>query len=277
VLHSLVGDDMYGSIVVERIAELGVVLSAPRLGGQGVCFCLSGRTDRAFVSYKGTVGRFSESDIDTSVLLSPETDHVHFAAFFDCVGLQAAVPKLMRAAKQRGATVSLVTQADHRGEWDSGVQAILPLVDCLIVNASEAVCLARLKPATARSPTDAELEEALACLLHAGTELVVITKGQDGAIAGAAGARWEQPTMARNVVDTTGAGDAFAAGFLYGWVQKRDVRLGLIHGCACGAAAVGQMGGSTPLSKATLNECMLEETPTFSSDSTNGFPPRPSR
>ena len=43
----------------------------------------------------------------------------------------------------------------------------------------------------------------------------------------------------------------------YAWTQTADVALGLMYGCACGAAAIGQMGGSTPLDPAEINRCML--------------------
>jgi hypothetical protein len=102
VLHSLVGDDVYGQLVTERINQTGVELSAPAVGGQGVCICLSGPTDRAFVSYRGTVERLCERDIDRSVLLSSRTGHVHFAAYYDCTGLQRAMPQLMREARAMG-------------------------------------------------------------------------------------------------------------------------------------------------------------------------------
>ena len=58
------------------------------------------------------------------------------------------------------------------------------------------------------------------------------------------------------MVDTTGAGDAFAAGFLFGWCGSRDVQRGLVYGCACGTAAVGQVGGSTPLDAAAVDATM---------------------
>lgn len=106
------------------------------------------------------------------------------------------------------------------------------------------------------------VDAAFQILLQKRCKLIVVTRGKEGAIAVSREERWEQPTMARQVVDTTGAGDAFAAGFLYGWCQAEDVRLGLIFGCACGAAAVGQMGGSHPLPPDEINRCMLGITPT---------------
>lgn len=60
-------------------------------------------------------------------------------------------------------------------------------------------------------------------------------------------------------MDTTGCGDAFAAGFLFGWCGSRDIRRGLMYGCACGSAAVSQMGGSTPLDAASVDACMRRD------------------
>ena len=100
-----------------------------------------------------------------------------------------------------------------------------------------------------------ELDEAVRRLLDRGVPLVVVTLGAEGAIA--ANQRqewWFQPTVPQSPVDTTGCGDAFAAGFLFGWCGSRDVRRGLVYGCACGSAAVGTMGGATPLDSATVDQ-----------------------
>ena len=70
------------------------------------------------------------------------------------------------------------------------------------------------------------------------------------------------------LVVTNSAGDAFAAGFLFGWVggggqdgaaaaQSDRVCLGLSYGCAAGAAAVGQMGGSSPLPAEKVDSAMV--------------------
>lgn len=114
VLHSLVGDDVYGRLVTERVKETGVELSAPAVGGQGVCICLSGPTDRAFVSYRGTVERLCERDIDRAVLLSESTGHVHFAAYYDCTGLQKAMPALMMEARAVGEPARAAQPAKRR-------------------------------------------------------------------------------------------------------------------------------------------------------------------
>jgi len=253
VLHSLVGDDVYGRLVTERVRQTPVVLSAPSVGGQGVCICLSGSDDRAFVSYRGTVERLCERDLDKSILISEKTGHVHFAAYYDCTGLQEAMPALMQEARAKGATISLVPQSDQSGEWKTDLQDLLYLVDVLIASEEEVLMMTHVE--------GSDLDAAIAVLLEKRCKLVVVTRGKMGAIAVSLTDRWEQPTKARQVVDTTGAGDAFAAGFLYGWCQAGDVSNGLIYGCACGAAAVGQMGGSHPLPPEEISKCMLGITP----------------
>jgi sugar/nucleoside kinase (ribokinase family) len=278
ILHSRVGRDLYGDLVATKIRDIGVKLSAERAGGQGVCICLSGERDRSFVSYKGTVAEFNEYDLDTSRLFNSDTSHVHFSAYYDCSGLQPAVPRLVERAKmERNATVSIVPQADTSGEYRGGLLELLPRIDVLLCNQREAAAIAGIDIAD-RRPTWAETNTAVAKLLELGTPLVVVTLGADGAIAASAretpavvvrnaegeadaddadgGQWWFQPTTPRPTVDTTGCGDAFAAGFLYGWCGSRDVRRGLVYGCACGSAAVGQVGGSTPLDAESVNKMM---------------------
>lgn len=144
LLHSRVGTDLYGDLVAEKIREAGVRLSARRAGGQGVCICLSGQRDRSFVSYKGTVAEFAEEDLNVGKLLSPSTSHVHFSAYYDCSGLQPAVPRLVQRARlERNATVSIVPQADSAGEYASGLLELLPRIDVLLCNQREASTAAR--------------------------------------------------------------------------------------------------------------------------------------
>lgn len=184
VLHSRLGSDLYGQLVAQQIREAGVTLSAKREGGQGVCICLSGATDRSFVSYKGSVGELSGDDIDTSLLFGPATSHVHFSAYYDCVGLQSALPSLVARAKaERGATISIVPQCpDASGDWSGGLLELLPQIDVLICNSREAAAIAQ-RTYDGPRPTWAELDDAARTLLRTGVPLVVITLGGEGAVA----------------------------------------------------------------------------------------------
>ncbi len=73
---------------------------------------------------------------------------------------------------------------------------------------------------------------------------MVIKLGADGAAIGnAEGLRLSRPAPTVDVVDTTGAGDAFAAGFLSAELRDEPLEASLLAGIAAGSAAVTQIGG----------------------------------
>ena len=72
---------------------------------------------------------------------------------------------------------------------------------------------------------------------------VVIKRGADGAIGAAGGHVSEAPAEAAEVLDTTGAGDCFNAGFLVGWLGGLPLEHSLVLGNICGARAVEAFGG----------------------------------
>ena len=278
-LHSLIGEDLYGDLVKRRLDDAGVTRRGPSVGGQGVCICLSGKSDRAFVSYKGSVARLSERDLELDKLFASGTAHVHFAAYYDCCGLQPSLPALLARARDHGATTSIVTQSDQTGRWTQ-VLDLLPLVDVFTGNELEVCAIARAldrrERPTVRTGRDAEREEPTADETWTAMERCSrrgAARGHHARPAWGDGGRryrraWTQETIATTVVDTTGAGDAFAAGFLFGWVggggqdgaaatQSDRVCLGLSYGCAAGAAAVGQMGGSSPLPAEKVDSAMV--------------------
>ncbi len=77
-------------------------------------------------------------------------------------------------------------------------------------------------------------------------EWMVITRGRAGAIAVSEGRAVEAPGRVAPVVDTTGAGDAFAAGLLHAMAGGAEVPEALVTGTRWGAAAVGCDGSALP-------------------------------
>ncbi|MBD0330768.1 MAG: sugar kinase, partial [Thermoleophilia bacterium] len=64
-----------------------------------------------------------------------------------------------------------------------------------------------------------------------------------GATAVVGGRRVDAPARPAAVVDATGAGDCFAAGYLWGWLAGAGPDACLAYGNLCGAAAAGSLGG----------------------------------
>ena len=79
------------------------------------------------------------------------------------------------------------------------------------------------------------------------TPLVVIKLGSRGAMAINKGQFVKVPAVTTNVVDTTGAGDSFAAGFIPKWLQSGDLELSLNAGAALAAKCVATVGARPPL------------------------------
>ena len=106
------------------------------------------------------------------------------------------------------------------------------MVDVVVLNEEEAHFLSGKN-----NPVDAASE-----LLQL-TPLVVIKRGGNGALAQARGSALVQiPAVDVEVVDTTGAGDAFAAGFIKGWIAKNELVDSLHSGAELAAKCVAIVG-----------------------------------
>ena len=88
-----------------------------------------------------------------------------------------------------------------------------------------------------------DLEAGCRALIDRGVGCVVATRGADGALAVDAEGSEDVPAFEVDVVDTTGCGDAFSAGFLRGLSLGRSRREAAVLGCAV-AALVAQGLGS---------------------------------
>jgi len=88
-------------------------------------------------------------------------------------------------------------------------------------------------------------------LLNEGAEIVAVKLGQNGCYVTNGRQKHLIPSIKTRVVDTTGAGDAFCAGFLYGLVKKKDLfecgRLGNFVASKC----IGKVGARTGLPRAS--------------------------
>ena len=110
------------------------------------------------------------------------------------------------------------------------------LMDGILLNAEEALYLGG-------SSNIEEAEENL----QKYTPLVVIKLGSRGARAVLLDESAKVPAVTTNVVDTTGAGDSFAAGFIPMWLETRDLEKALSAGTSLAAKCVATVGARPPL------------------------------
>ncbi|PRY26171.1 sugar/nucleoside kinase (ribokinase family) [Aliiruegeria haliotis] len=175
-------------------------------------------SDRAFVTRR--VGA-AVPDVSDTALRRLGIGHLHIGE----LATLAEQPGLLDMARRNGLTVSLDCG------WDESLNAeVAPLigaVDLFLPNESEEHWLSGLGAAPSGDAAP----------------LTVVKCGGDGSRASRDGQRIEVTAEPVEVLDTTGAGDAFNAGFLHRWLSGDPLEACLAAGNRCGAVAVGAVGG----------------------------------
>ena len=233
---AVVGDDMFGRFMCDQLQANGVDTSAVAVlpeRSTGVTVVLSGRHDRAMLTFAGTIGDLRRSVIDADLL--GRTRHIHVSSYFLQRALAPELPDLFREAREGEATTSLDPNWDPSGTWDSGLMALLPEVDVFLPNEVEALSLARISV----------MEDAIARLRSSGAGTVVVKTAGQGAVGAQASDLIAVPALPTQVVDSTGAGDSFDAGFLAGFLGGEPLRRCLEIGNACGALSTRGIGGTS--------------------------------
>ncbi|MFN8483676.1 MAG: carbohydrate kinase family protein [Anaerolineae bacterium] len=229
----LVGDDAFGAFMRAALTERGVDTSGVVVTDRvttGVSVILSLVNDRAILTHLGTIAALRLADIDMGLVARAR--HLHLASYFLLAGLRPDVPALFDQAHALGLSVSLDTNYDPAEAWDGGLRDALPRADIFLPNATEALAITGAP----------DLAAALAALA-ARTPTVAVKLGADGAIGQRGEATAAAPAFPVAVADTTGAGDSFDAGFIYGWLNGWGLARCLRLACACGSLSTRAVGG----------------------------------
>ena len=238
-LVGVVGDDALGRFMLEALAARGVDVSACRIAAgrsTGASVILGNGSDRAILTSMGTIADVRASDVPPELIARAR--HVHVGSYFLQPGLAAEVPALFRAAHAAGATTSLDPNWDPSGSWDLGFAAAAAESDVLLPNAAECRALAGMDDVEAAA-------RALAAGGGRDGRAVAVKCGVDGAIAVAGhGSVARCGAIETDAVDTTGAGDAFDAGFLAAWLEGHVLEDALRLAVACGSLSTRAAGGT---------------------------------
>lgn len=183
--------------------------------------------ERAFVSRRAGTSRPSSLE---KALSAPDIAHLHIAEF----ATLKDNPDVIAMAKDRGLTVSLDPSWDDQLiRRNAGFFEACAGVDIFFPNVAEGEAL------TGEASPEAILHD-----LQKHFPLVVLKRGEHGAMASRGAACISAEALPVTVVDTTGAGDAFNAGFLHSWLGTSDVERSLRAGIEAGALSVQSAGGA---------------------------------
>jgi sugar/nucleoside kinase (ribokinase family) len=244
----VVGDDAMGRFMLTSLAERGIDTSQcvvdPAIP-TGSTLILSRGEDRASLTAIGTIDRVRGEHVADELL--GRARHLHLGSTGLVGARRAALPELLTRARASGVTTSFDPGGDPDGRWE-GTNELLEVADITLPNLAEARAISGVQ----------EPEAAARELARRGRpELVVAVKmGGAGAIA-AQGDRVIRQAAARTVVlDSTGAGDSFDAGFVAAWVSGWPLDEALALGVACGSLSTRGIGGTD--AQPTLDEAAAE-------------------
>ena len=245
---SVLGDDPHGDYLVDAIADLGVGLAVRRAAGPtALMFKAGGRDSDPEVLQVRAATAFAEhaGSVLTDALMSfVGVSHLHLTGIVLGISPESrsAALALLDAARSHGATVSfdpnlrLNLWPDH-DEMRSIVNAVAGQATVVFPGLGEGSLL------TGRGEPAAIADY----YLEAGAERVVVKLGADGAQAWGGGQTVRSRPYRVNPVDTVGAGDGFAAGYLDAFVADRDPQDCIDQAAAVGALATTRRGDLTAM------------------------------
>ena len=233
-----VADDQLGSVFAHDIRALGVHFdTAPRPGQPPTARCLIFVTpdaQRTMNTFLGASQFLPATALDLDLIRSAAILYLE-GYLWDPEQPRAAMRAAIDAARGAGRKVALTLSDSfcierHRGDFlaliDDGQ------LDILFANEAEILSL-----------NETDDFEAAVTATAARVPLLVVTRSEKGALAVSGGERVQVPAEPiAEVIDTTGAGDLFAAGFLAGQAQGRSLRDSLTMGAIAAAEVISHYG-----------------------------------
>jgi sugar/nucleoside kinase (ribokinase family) len=229
-----IGTDALGDVLLSMLHRHGVDTSllVRRPGVQTSASVLPIRPDGSRPAFHviGANAQYASADAPWEAIA--DATHLHLGAPEFMGGEEAA--RILAAAREHGTITSADLlapgdQATHIRDW---IAPALAGLDYLLPNAEQV-----------RGLTGADdLVAGCRTLVDAGVGCVAATDGANGAVVVDAGSVLTVPAFDVEIVDTTGCGDAFSAGFLRGLSLGGDRREAAVLGCATAVLVAGGLG-----------------------------------
>ena len=239
-LWGKVGKDAFSSFALEQLKEARVDVSGmkldPSVSTSATVVLVDSKARRSFLHSVAANDHILLKDVNLSHLST--FSHLHVGGYFLFPKLDGApMATILREAQKRGLTTSLDTAWDMKKRWMKALKPCLPYLDYFMPSEREVkMLLGYTNPVKAAK-----------VFLALGAKCVVVKLGEKGAyLQNRQGESYHVPAFKPRVVDTTGAGDCFCAGFInglsLGWDLKRCLQLGNAAG-ACAVSALGATAG----------------------------------
>ncbi len=234
------GNDPLGEVIIKTFERAGVDCSGltrdGATGTSGTLVAIDASGERTLMHYLGTNGTLCFEDIDVSFFSRTRILFIGGTFILPRFDGQDAA-KVLRQAKEEGVLCALDTAWDASGMWMRKIEVSLQYLDWFMPSYEEAVELSGERDAARIARV----------FFEKGARNVVIKLGAGGCyVSEHKGTGFHVPALKNIVVkDTSGAGDAFCAGFLAGLSKGWETRRCAELGNAVGALCVTEIGTTT--------------------------------
>ncbi|WP_432564671.1 carbohydrate kinase family protein [Kineococcus sp. SYSU DK003] len=231
-----VGADTIGDFVRTTMSGYGVdtthLVTDPELQTSASLLPIRADGSRPALHVIGANAGLREEDVPWDVVEQAQV--FHLGGLFVLPGIDGEpAGRILRRAKELGLTTTVDLLASTRPDARELLEPVLPHVDFLLPNVEEAGWI-----------TGAEDRSQIARWFHdRGVGCTVLTLGGDGvAVARRGEPETVLPAFDVDVVDSTGCGDAFTAGFISGLLDGLDLLEAADRGLACGSLVATGLG-----------------------------------
>ena len=245
-----IGNDNFGNLVLQTLTENKVDTEGIQRNTDAntsyTFVAVASDGERSFCHYIGANGELCENDLNWDIIKTTKILHIAGAFVMPKFDGQP-MANVLEKAKSLGITTSLDTTWDASGKWLETLEPCLPYVDIFLPSLTEAEHI------TGTS----DPRKISTFLRNYGINTIGIKMGERGSYVSTPDEELFVPAYPVDIVDATGAGDAYVAGFLAGtvkgWGLKTTTELASATGAAC-VTAIGTTAGIQNLEE-TMKIC----------------------
>lgn len=232
-----IGKDGFGDFIISQLKKYGIDTSGIKIDDNlktsATIVAISKDGERSFWHYQGANSNLCLDDVSEELLRRTKILHIAGTNVLSSLdGKPTGI--LLEKAKKMGLITSLDTVWDAKGNWLKNIDSSFPYLDYFLPNLEEA-----------RAMTKKENPKDIAkFFIDEGVKVVAIKMGERGSYVTNGKEEYYLPIFPVEVKDTTGAGDAYVAGFLSGVLFGWDIKKCGILGNLIGAFCVKEIGAS---------------------------------
>ncbi len=251
-----IGDDGFGqylkSVLINHDVNIDGLVEEEGADTSASVVLVDGTGERSFLHCKGTNDTFCYDDVNFDVIADSRIVFLSGSMIMNKFDGEDC-EKVLKRVKEMGKITALDTAWDAEGRWMKVLKPALKYVDYFIPSIEEAIELAG---------GETDHDKIADCFFDCGVKHVAIKVGKQGCYfreSKDSKGVYVAPFMRENPVDTTGAGDSWCSGFLYGIATGKSMEESCIIGNAVGAHIIMAVGATTGACHYSVIEKFIEE------------------